>query len=79
MTVPKSISILAARFCVCLCVAGRPGTRGLHIGHGPSTAPTTKADQKQMLEKDVDQTAKNESRKEDWGRRSWPRASSRRS
>jgi negative regulator of sigma E activity len=62
MPVPKSILMLAARSCVCLVVAVGLAVVGC-TSETIEMSPTTKADQKQMLEKGVDQTARNKSGK----------------
>jgi len=62
MTVPKSMSILAARFCVCATVAVGLALVGC-TSETVATSPTTRADQKQMLEKGTDQTARSKTGK----------------
>ena len=62
MTVPKSISILATRFCVCVFVAVGVAVVGCN-SDSVETSAETKAEQKQMLEKDVDQSARSKTGK----------------
>src|SRR4051812_10414910 len=62
MTVPQSKLILASRVCACIAL----NIALVLVGCTPGTieiSPTTKADQKRMLEKDTDQTARNKSGK----------------
>jgi hypothetical protein len=62
MTMPKSISTRAARFCVSACLAVGLAVVGC-TSDTVETSPTTRADQKQMLEKGVDQTARSKTGK----------------
>jgi hypothetical protein len=62
MPVPKSIGMLAARSCICLAVAVGLAVVGC-TSETIETSPTTKADQKQMLEKGIDQTARGKTGK----------------
>jgi hypothetical protein len=62
MTGRKSISILVARFCVCASLAVSLAVVGC-TSDTVETPASTKADQKQMLEKDSDQTARSKSGK----------------
>jgi hypothetical protein len=62
MPIPKSISSLAARFCVCASLAAGLAVAGC-TSDTVETSASTKVDQKQMLEKDVDQTARSKTGK----------------
>jgi hypothetical protein len=67
MTVPKSISNVAARCCVSASLAVTLAVGGC-TSDTVETPVATKADQKQMLEKDVDQTARSKTTGKTLGR-----------
>ena len=62
MTVPKSIPIFAVRFCISASLAVSLAVVGC-TSDTVDTPTSTKAEQKQMLENDVDQTARSKTGK----------------